>query len=1082
MKRLLRNVSACAPGCILQRYASLTGDEMPSETKDISQQADQFVRGYLTLESQPAEEASTDGQLATVLLSLNELFLASETGTIIDVGCGQGALLARLLDLPVFRERTGWTYVAVDEEESLNEVQTLARKARMSRRAEFIDLDSFYNEWPDMSARQVVFCRNVLHELSIEATIKLLGHIRDNVRIGDRLIIQDLLKLPISERGSACWMPDLLQDCLTELGFRNLNLIQQYTKKGNAWFSLVAEPSDVVLGENIDPRGAVLKARRSQWDLWSLIEAEGAKNAPGRGQLIEALDLDLQLAALTRQLRDVGSTDLVLIPDVEKRIRANQFNRRVSEFALSGNIIEPASFDEHVHFRERGEQLTVLETFLRSADRVAVVHGGVGTGKTTLVRRLLATRAYEKVPILVDGRVTRSFWGFVESLFSQIGLRLDPEALSVLSDLRASNFELAMRQFVNAYVGKIILFYDNFSDAQNPDGSVADPALGALLELLASKPGAKLVLAARSEYVPGTIQRANGGAPISARVGRYGSEQTVINVLDDSFNRSAAGLESYPQALLDAIDRHPLITSLAAQNLKRWGKEILLDARFVAELKGKMKEALWNRLVDEDSFPAMEIASQLRIPAPEALLTRFCSRESVAAAHRADLLWAAPDNRWTSLYSVLGLFRVRSLDSDDELATDASSPSVSVDHSAVSAAYREMYRLDDDPKWVRESYFHLMLSEGGAQAAIAGSLGNYYYDELVASADYEYMKNRDYKSALELYEIARGIRPLRQQSEMRRASCLIRERKRQVGEAAYSDLIAKYPQERGIKTSHVDALLYLGDYKEAKAALERYEFTTADGDWIAYEWGRVHLGLDAYEEAISALAPLVGGGSADSHYHEHYARALAWAGSTTEAEAVLFQAKDRFVDTVAIQTAWAIHLEVTGRLEEAGAALEPLFADRNDNFRAAASLIRVYRLLGRKSDAAGILRRIEKIAAANFYEYLAASRIEMMLADGKSDQAVELAASLMNASTYATFIGMRAIREVSDLAPEHEKATLRRTALSVRLPAALLKNAPIQLQRAQMAASGGNVRELAEIKTHLNVARLSKSEAAIFET
>ncbi|WP_286771902.1 hypothetical protein, partial [Sphingomonas sp. 66-10] len=174
------------------------------------------------------------------------------------------------------------------------------------------------------------------------------------------------------------------------------------------------------------------------------IESSTPADLPERDELINALDIDLQVTALTRQLHDVGYIAAVLAPAVERRVRTAEFFR-VVEKGIQNGLSSSFEIEERVHFRERGAQLTVLEEFLRGTGKLAVVHGGAGYGKTTLVQRLLATRGYGKLIVQIDGRRTKSAWAFLEELFSQVGIRLAPEQLSVLGNLTMESVMPAVR-------------------------------------------------------------------------------------------------------------------------------------------------------------------------------------------------------------------------------------------------------------------------------------------------------------------------------------------------------------------------------------------------------------------------------------------------------------------------------------------------------------------------------------------------------------------------------------------------------------------------------------------------------------
>jgi tetratricopeptide (TPR) repeat protein len=1055
-----------------------------ADEKSVSyQQLERYIQSYLALEVQDPEEALTDPQLATAIPLIADRVAGGTGGAIIDIGCGTGSLLARLLTVKAFSENKDWIYVGIDTEDKISEAQRVARKVRMSRKAEFLEISDFHSEWPKVHENQVVICRNVFHEIKIDETSILLNYVAANLNPGNMFLIQDLMCLPVSERNSACWIPDNLAVCLTEIGYSQVHFVAQVTRSGNSYFNLSATAPVTPVPSLQVCRATVRAARQRQWSIWVELEKEENKALSGRSELIEALDLDLQVTALTRQLRDEGVLRLDLDDEFSRRVRASAFTKRVAEMVESG-LIAKTTVDEYVHFRERGEQLTILEEFLRSSKRIAVVHGGIGTGKTTLVRRLLSNRAYGKAAIVVDGRRTKGYWPFVEEFFSQIGLNLSPEQLSVLSNISFDNMEVSFRHLLNAYAHKIIIFYDSFSEILDSNSEIADQMLERLLCLIAGKQGIKLILASRSDVVPARLQFAASEAPTAARVGRYGTEQTVVNILDDHFDRASNGISEYPEALISAIDRHPLITLLAAQTLQKFGSNILLDSNFVSELRNRLRDDLWTRLVDDTSRPAVVASSQLRVPVPMTMLETLTTRTSIQAATSGELLYSLGDSRWGRLWSTLGIFRLRSVGDPSPAAGDINTVErpEPVDHSHIASIYRSLYRLDDDPKWIRESYFHIMIAGGDESRNLSKSLGSYYFDELIASGDYEFVRNRDYKSALNLYTIAMEVGNLRETAAMRRASCLIRVGNRQLGEEVYKKLCATYPNSIGIRTSHIDALLFRHDYRAALTALERYEFRPDASKWIAYQWGRTHLGLEKYDAAIDIFRTLVDREDADSHFYVHLARAHQQFGALQDAIDVLRRGARRFVGNIAIMTALGADLERAREDDEAKEILEALFRDRSDNVRAALSLVRIHLRNGDLASARQILRTAEKSAPDDLEYFVIAARVEVMLFEGRPDLAVEFLEK--HVAQDPTLVGMLLdayVQLANAEADTHKRAGILNTALNLKGLTQFAINAPVQVNRARLALAARDASIFSEAVGNLKKTKIATAEIAKLE-
>ena len=199
-------------------------------------------------------------------------------------------------------------------------------------------------------------------------------------------------------------------------------------------------------------------------------------------RLVDIIDLDLQLTALTRQLRNEGAFDASLGSEIERRVRHSEITDRINKFVQAG-LIDRRSIVERVRFRERGDLLNALELFLRSPHSLIGVAGGAGIGKTTLIEHLLANRAYEKSSIVLDGGKIGDPFSFLEQFFAQVGLRLEPEILSVLNNLNWPILETSLRQFANRFSSRIILVIDNFHELLDSNGDIDNDDIETALKI-----------------------------------------------------------------------------------------------------------------------------------------------------------------------------------------------------------------------------------------------------------------------------------------------------------------------------------------------------------------------------------------------------------------------------------------------------------------------------------------------------------------------------------------------------------------------------------------------------------------------
>lgn len=1031
---------------------------MPARKVPAKDEVARYVTSYVTRELvQPAADGTADPELATIAVTLAERLARTPSGVIVDIGCGHGTLLQRLAELPLFMEQTGWLYVAVDDDEKLDQLARLTRKLAVSRRVEPVDLKTFYDSWPHRGSPQLVFCRNVLHELSIDQTAVLLNRIAANTDSNDELIIQDLLRLPESERHHSCWLSDKLADCLRACGFQQITPILQGSKSGNAWFNLLAKNRAGVAPPIEEVQARIITARQEQWDLWIALDRAREEALPHRSELVAALDLDLQLESLTRELRNLGALQLDLPPDLARRVRTVEFFRRVEAFVRSGALVKqlPA---ESAHFRERGEALNIMEAYLRSQSRLAMVYGGSGTGKTTFISHLLKGRLYEKSFVSINAHASRGLWPLIEQLFAQVGLNIPGDMLSVLGNIEYASVESAIRQFVNRYAPEMVIVIENFDSWLDSNGAIIDDGVARLLELLASKDKTKLIFTSRFQYVPPRLVAATGGeVPTTVRMGRFLTDLTVVNILDDHFDRGKAGIGDYPLRLIQAIDRHPLIAFLAGRVLANSGAGVLLDAQFISEVQRQLRSELMARLVDEQMLPAVEVASKLRIPVPLTMLERLSSPDSVFRARSSEVLYTVPDHRWNELVTTLGLLRRRTVDDLAPAMPAEHEFTDSAEHARIAESYWSVHQSDDDPKWIRECHFHRMLSGSVAPGQLASYAGKYYLPELIASAHYCFRTKRDFPLALELYEAAAGLAPLDEQSLMWRASCLIRTGKRDQGDAEYRRLAMSYPSNIGLRTSHVDALLYARDDQAAIDALTTYDLGPDKSSWVAQQWGRAHLGLHQYEKAIPIFRSLIAAGNAESHCYVYLARALQQYGDVEQAIEVLRHGKKVYPENVAIQTSLGADLERHRNDAEALEVLLPMFRDAPGNTRAALAIIRVHLRQGDIDSAERVSRLAQRHVVGAMRPFMITAEAEILIARNQAMAAVEFLRQQVSDDENLTGLLLEAfIQVINKEMNSDRRARMIQEAMAVPIPDRWQMNVPVQVTLARLAIAAGD--------------------------
>lgn len=903
-------------------HAALPKSKKKAQEKEVSQGMAKllsYLSDYGAVEApQPAEEAQTDNQLKSIITALAVMIDRKISGTIVDVGAGKGILLERLASLDAFGAAQTWQYQAVEEKGLHDDVLAIAMRHRMHRRTDVVGLDDFYKSWrrPDTD-RVVAVCRNVFHELDIRQTASLCHHLASALRESDRVVLQDLAVFPRAEKGNACWRREDLEAVIRDCGF-DLTSIDDTSPTGNRWFNIIAIRTNVASPAMDVVRQLVLNRRTEQWQHWHKLGALHPEDARFRPVQLAKIDFDLQYAGLTHQLASIGTQVQALTPQNEQLIAKEIFIKRLDSplvpAPLTGDVL-----NEIHHFKDRANSQEALQAFLNSDKPISLIYGPTLMGKTTLVTHVLATFHHARLPIAIDLQSASTVWNILEPVFSATGCSVPIEVLGQLRNLRLTDVNEPLSLYWTKVSSRLIIAFDHFERVLQPSGEIADAEIAALLQLFGNTAGTKIIVTSRRDISVQSVPlelRETEGPP----VGRFPLGPHVENLLS-----TVAGITQFPPGLLDAIDRHPHLAYLAALVLRKHGPLVAVEPNFLSDVRQRLRTALIERVADPSVQMALEVLSLLRHPVPREFAVQLSSEASVASGERAGLIVVERDvTRFgRSLVRCLEPLRVE-IRVDDDGATlpddpvDASRQRGSQRLGEISDAYLDLYRRDDDPRWLREATYHRMAM---GNVAMLAAFGVAYRAEIFAAGEVWFRWRKDFKSALWAFDTVEGFGGTSVAVKMRIASCCLRVGESERGDRIFGELLAQYPSNSGIKTSYIDALLYVERFEDALRLLET-AFPNPISAWPHGQYGRAYEGLHRYNDAVSSFRHQLAL-NVDAVVYSSLARALHRVGRRKEEHETLLRGVARHPQNRVLRIGLASWNEKNGFGDK---ALE-LFAD-----------------------------------------------------------------------------------------------------------------------------------------------------------
>jgi tetratricopeptide (TPR) repeat protein len=201
-----------------------------------------------------------------------------------------------------------------------------------------------------------------------------------------------------------------------------------------------------------------------------------------------------------------------------------------------------------------------------------------------------------------------------------------------------------------------------------------------------------------------------------------------------------------------------------------------------------------------------------------------------------------------------------------------------------------------------------------------------YRAEIFAAGEY-WFKHKDFRNALWAFQTAQGLGDKSTLTEMRVASCLVRTGDYENGRARFESLFAQYPSDLKIKSSFVDALLYVsvGRFDEALEVLNAH-FNQPESAWTFGQYGRAYMGIHRYNEAIAMFRKQLLA-SEDIVVFRSLARAYHRTGKRQEEHDILLRGLRRHPKDRAIRRDYATWIGKNGRSAEALTMLKRLISE-----------------------------------------------------------------------------------------------------------------------------------------------------------
>lgn len=764
-----------------------------------------FISGYAgDAKPQSIDDTKGDFQLTQMKVLLNDIVRMNKISSIIDIGCGNGALLYVLDSLNLFESYPTIKYYGFD----LNEQIMVAIQESMQRglfnRASFNTLQNDWTNSLDKEKPNLIVMRNVFHELTIEQLADYFYQFSNELQNKDFLIFQDTTTLLEAEKGRAGWKGTSIEHILQLCGFHTI-LTPDVSKKDISVFTIKGfNKQDLKIGV-YDIKKIFLDEREQQ--LQELLSAYEYVMTDDNIGDIAAARISHDILSIKRQLgkrtdeKSFGSIYLLLYYALLILEKNSDILKRVKE--------EYDYFEVNA-FQNRGTPLKMIYSFLSNADKKLLeINGGRLIGKKSLIFNSLKRFKHNRIPIFIECSIgigiTQIFEKIIETL--NIVQYFDVELISEFEQLSMNDFLKQNKYAVEfqTIIPQVIIVFLNAESLLSPKQEIENKDVCQFIRWWIGFENAKIFIESDQKIVSDFDVNLYDNIilsifPLSSDSYKdsYGKYRFVIQYFQETVSSNYLGLdpnkENFAETLFECINNHPYLAYLASKIISQYEDfGCLTDKKTLKNIVNKISSNFINKFDLDPDEKGIIYALSLRDGFFENDVLNYMPQyqDVIKKLVEKGIIYVAGNE----FYRLLPIFTRTDLDVENMEKAKV------IEY--MEGVYTKLYNFTSKPKYFRLKYFYSILNKESVPTQIS-----YLLSELSAGAEQFYFE-RDFSSAISLYKAIGSKRSLTSKQELRYGSALIRSNHIAEGLEVYKGIFERYPRWEGAKMSCVDSLLHM---------------------------------------------------------------------------------------------------------------------------------------------------------------------------------------------------------------------------------------------------------------------------------